>query len=335
MWRTIDETDFDPRATGVLHRNVVLGNDEDAPRLSVISAGYGQGPTVFVCGGTHGDEFEGQIAALELARSVDALTVNGRLIVVPFHHEAACRKGTRLSPLDGRDLNRAYGLNRRSDDGPTTKIANFVESQLLPHVDLVIDLHSGGEAHNFVLSSNLQAAVGGEEHQMMRPLLMAFDAPFAITFDEAGDNGMPHAGTLEGATRALGKQAVSSELGGGGHLTAQSIAVARQGLVNLLQHVGIVRNASATSWRDSRSAELSLSLPDEHLIAPVAGWFCPAVSLGEQVKAGDLVGTLIPDRSPFEAPMPIKARTDGIIAALPSRTRQESGSTIVFVATEL
>jgi predicted deacylase len=289
---------------------------------------------VLVMGGTHGDEFEGQIAALELARSLDALTVHGRLIVAPFHHEAACREGMRLSPIDGRDLNRAYGLKQSPDAGPTTRIAQFVENQLLPHVDLVIDLHSGGVSHDFVLSSNLQAAIGGEEHQSMRPLLLAFDAPFALTFDEAGESAMPHVGTLEGATRALGKQAISSELGGGGHLTAQSTAVARQGLVNLLHHVGIVRSAVAIPWRESRSVELSLSRPEEHLTAPVAGWFCPSISLGERVKAGDLIGTLTPDQSPFDAPLPIKARTDGIVAALPSRTRQKAGAAIAFVAAE-
>jgi predicted deacylase len=335
MWQIIDEGAFDPLVTGFRRRHVMLGESPNPPRLSMISAGNGKGPTVLVTGGTHGDEFEGQIAALELARSLDALTVLGRLIVLPFHHEAACRAGTRLSPVDGRDLNRAYGLVPSIDTGPTLMIARFVEGRLLPHVDLVIDLHSGGETHEFVLSSNLQAAIGGEEHLAMRPLLMAFDAPYAITFDEAGENAMPHAGTLEGAARALGKQAISSEIGGGGHLTAQSVTVARQGLINLLHHVGVVRSAVATPWHESRSVELSLSRPDEHLTVPVAGWFCPSTSLGDRVMVGDSVGTLTSDLSPFDAPMPITARTAGIVAALPTRTRQKAGAAVAYVAAEL
>ena len=41
--------------------------------------------------------------------------------------------------------------------------------RLLPPVDWVVDLHSGGAAHEFVLSSNLQATVGSAEYAEMLP----------------------------------------------------------------------------------------------------------------------------------------------------------------------
>ena len=46
-------------------------------------AGTSEGPTALVIGGVHGDEPEGQIAALRLARETEPDDVTGRLLVVP------------------------------------------------------------------------------------------------------------------------------------------------------------------------------------------------------------------------------------------------------------
>jgi N2-acetyl-L-2,4-diaminobutanoate deacetylase len=335
MWKTIRPADFDPTERGSGRQIVQLGETPDAPRLTIAQGGTGSGPRVLVCGGTHGDEFEGQIAALELARGLDALTIEGRVIVIPFHHEAACRAGSRLSPVDGKDLNRLYGIGADPWDGPSAEIAAFIETCVLPEIDIVIDLHSGGESHDFILSSNLQASLGSAEHRGMLPALLAFDAPYAIVFDEAGDHAMPHRGTLEGAARALGKQAISSELGGGGRTTPRSLAVARQGLINLLHHFGVVRSPLAMEWRESRSILLALDRPEQHLTAPASGWFAPAVTLGDAVTIGDKLGEIIVDDAPFDPPLPVLAETDGIVAALARSTRQTAGNTLVFVARPL
>ncbi len=333
-WRDVEAADWEPARSGATFERVRLGREPDDPALILAGAGEGDGPTVLVVGGTHGDEFEGQMAALELARALPSLTVRGRLVVAPFHHEAACRAGRRASPLDGRDLNRVYGLRDGPGKGPTASVARFVEARLLPGIDVLIDLHSGGAAHRFVVSSNLQAAIGGEEHQAMLPALMAFDAPYAITFDEAGEHAMPHAGTLEGAARAMGKAALSSELGGAGTLTLQSLSAARQGLVNLLHHYGVVRSPVATSWRDSRSVALTLSRPDEHLAVPEAGWFCPTVELGDAVDDGAVIGHLVRDAASFAPALKVVAKTTGLVAALAHPVRQEAGAVVAYVAAQ-
>lgn len=330
-WRDVEGDAWEP-PRDVARDRILIGDAEGAPVLEVAAAGRGSGPTILVVGGTHGDEFEGQVAALELVRALPDLTVTGRLLVLPFHHRAACRTGTRASPLDGRDLNRAYGLPGGPGEGPTADLARFVETRVLPEADVVIDLHSGGAAHRFVVSSNLQAAIGGEEQERMMPALLAFDAPYAITFDEAGEAAMPHAGTLEGAARAMGRAALSSELGGGGTLTMPSLAAARTGLVNLLHHFGVVRSTVATSWRESRSRRLTLSRPEEHLTTPVAGWFVPTVDLGDVVAAGDVVGHVAPDEDPFGDGVVVAADVSGVVVALAHPVRQGAGAVVAYVA---
>src|SRR2546426_174363 len=61
----------------------------------------GRGPTVLVIGGVHGDEPEGQVAALKLAREVDPEEVLGRLIIIPCLSPEASNAYTRISPAAG------------------------------------------------------------------------------------------------------------------------------------------------------------------------------------------------------------------------------------------
>lgn len=328
----VNEAAFDVSHPGARRWSVAIPDDRGGQRLTVFTAGDGAGPTLLVTGGVHGDEFEGQVAVLELARALPSLTINGRMIVVPFVNEAACRASQRTSPVDGRDLNRLFSVDRQNGAEPSTQLARFVEERLLPGLDWLIDLHSGGRAHEFVLSSNLQASPGTAECEAMMPALLAFDAPYAIVFDEAGPHAMPHRGTLESAARARGTRALSSELGGAGRLTAPSLSVARQGLVNLLHHIGSVRSPRATDWRESRSRLLSLTRPDEHVAAGVDGWFCPTRVLGESVEPGDVIGYLMRDEDPFAEPAVIRSATDGIIVALAAKGRMTAQERVAYVA---
>ena len=67
----------------------------------------GDGPTAVIFGGVHGDEPEGQVAALNLARETRPEDVHGRLIIVPCASPDASRAYTRLWP-SGANLNRSF-----------------------------------------------------------------------------------------------------------------------------------------------------------------------------------------------------------------------------------
>src|SRR3954466_16145134 len=67
----------------------------------------GPGPTLLALGGNHGDEYEGPVALMKLARSLQPQQVHGRVIIIPALNIPAVLAGTRLSPIDGVNLNRA------------------------------------------------------------------------------------------------------------------------------------------------------------------------------------------------------------------------------------
>lgn len=330
MWRTISPEEIDLEARGKHGFHVRLGREEEI-LLPLVVVWNGRGPRLLIAGGTHGDEFEGQITVSNFCRDIDPETVQGTLILLPLHNVLACRAGTRLTPHDGSDLNRLYG--RSDGDGPAHAIARFVETALLPYVDWVIDLHSGGSAHEFVLSSNLQARMGSAEFEAMLDPLLAFDAPYAIVFDEVSATGdMPHTGTLEGYARALGKKAISSELGGAGRVSEASLAVAHHGLRSLLAHIGSVPWDRATRPQQSRSQLLFLGRPQHYVTGPVAGRFVPGVSLGDRVRKGDRLGTIAPLDDPLAQPQPIISASDGIVVAVASRGLQQKGAGVIYLA---
>ena len=68
-------------------------------------------PGVAVFGGTHGNEYEGQIAVKRLCRDLDAGEMGGRVILMPQLSESACAAHTRSSPEDHVNMNRAFPGN--------------------------------------------------------------------------------------------------------------------------------------------------------------------------------------------------------------------------------
>src|SRR5204862_2768109 len=113
----------------------------------------GKGPTVLVLAGNHGDEYQGQIAIMKLARELTPAMVTGRVILIPSLNFPAAKAGTRLSPLDGMNMNRAFP---GQSEGPvTSQIAHYLTNVLFPLSDVVIDIHSGGRSMEFVPCSTM------------------------------------------------------------------------------------------------------------------------------------------------------------------------------------
>ena len=112
--------------------------------IPITCVAHGTGPTVLVLGGNHGDEYQGQIAAMKLARELQPEMVSGRVILIPSLNFPAAREAKRLSPLDGMNMNRAFPGDAAGS--VTSQIAHFLTTVLFPLSDVVIDIHSGGRS---------------------------------------------------------------------------------------------------------------------------------------------------------------------------------------------
>jgi len=77
--------------------------------LTVVNGRRGSNSNgVLVFGGTHGNEYEGQIAVKRWCQDLNADELSGRVVLMPQLSESACIANTRVSPLDGVNMNRAF-----------------------------------------------------------------------------------------------------------------------------------------------------------------------------------------------------------------------------------
>src|SRR5919202_6819223 len=87
--------------------NVPWSRDDSAwgaIRIPIHVIRGGDGPTVLFTGANHGDEYEGPLALLKLARRLDPARLQGRVILLPTMNHSAVQAGTRTSPIDGVNM---------------------------------------------------------------------------------------------------------------------------------------------------------------------------------------------------------------------------------------
>ena len=264
----------------------------------------GPGPTVLLTGANHGDEYEGPIALQALAHELRPESVRGRVIIVPAMNLPAFRAGTRVSPLDGVNLNRAFPGDPRGT--VTQKIADYFQRVLVPQADLVVDFHSGGKTLDFLPFACAHELPDPAHEAACLAAVRAFNAPYTLILREIDAVGM-----YDTAVEAQGKVFVTTELGGGGTATARSVAIARRGLRNLLIHAGVLEGEVALA----PSRLLRMPGDECYHIAPAAGLIEPAVDLGEEVGEGDLLARIWPVESCGGAPVEVRAQRGGLLAA--------------------
>ena len=96
---------------------------------------------MLVLAGNHGDEYEGQVAALRLIQELEPEQVSGRVTIIPVLSTAASKANTRMWP-SGVNFNRSFP---GSPDGPPNEqLADYLTASSSRRRTSMIDMHSGG-----------------------------------------------------------------------------------------------------------------------------------------------------------------------------------------------
>ena len=272
--------------------------------VPIVTINGGDGPTVLVLGGVHGDEPEGQVAALRLARETEPADVNG-----PAHHHPVRLDGglarEHAAVAVGREL---QPLVPGPPDGPLDEqLSDFITRYLIAEADVVIDMHSGGRSSLFGVWSEMHWVDDAEQRRKMVDAMLAWNTPMHFVYIDVAGTGL-----LVGEAERQGKIVVATELGGGGHVLASTHRVAIDGLRNVLRHFGVL--AGEVETRESLGLEPAVIVratdDDNYLFAPDAGHWETLVDVGDRVEQGQLVGRIHfidrPDREP--TPVVLAAR---------------------------
>ena len=112
-------------------------------RLPVfIASGVKDGPTVWLEGCIHGEEYGGAASIIEFMRSLDPNVLNGTIIGVPVANPASFNFRSRVSSIDGQNLNRIFPGSLGGSH--SFQLAAVIGEHLGKYADFLIDLHSGG-----------------------------------------------------------------------------------------------------------------------------------------------------------------------------------------------
>lgn len=296
--------------------------------VPIVSIRNGEGPRILLMAGNHGDEYEGQIMLLKLLREVEPANIRGHLIIIPGANAPAVEAGTRVSPLDGGNLNRLFPGDPSGT--PTQVIANFLVAEILPRVEYVFDFHSGGYSGEFVPAAH--AVLSADPAR--RANVLEFFRVFGMT------NSIIIGGLAGGDTRLLGAceragvHHMSTELGGGGMVDRATLAIAEQGVRRLLDHLGAsTRPLAAAAPVPTRFFRRQSQ--HDYLFAPATGLFEPYVGLGDVVAAGQPAGAVHFTDEPWRDPVPVAFATDGTVLCRRVPARVERGGFLFALGSPL
>lgn len=241
----------------------------------------GDGATILFTGGVHGDEYEGPVALMKLARTLQPEQIRGRVIVIPCLNMPALLAGERCSPIDGLNLNRVFPGERNGTI--TMTIAHYVAEVLCPLTDIQVDLHSGGKTLQYIPCVGMIECPDKDRDARTFDAVTAFGAPISLR-DKLLDN----TGLLSGVFEDKGIISLGAELGGAGMVSKEAMRIADRGVINLLKHFGIVDGEIAAPECPTRV--VSIADLECYVMAPDDGLYEPFVELADPIESGRPIG---------------------------------------------
>ena len=260
----------------------------------IVHRGKHEGESVLIMAGMHGDEVSGMESCRRLLRELKNRPVEcGTLIIIPILNVFGFLTMSRTMP-DGKDLNRSFPGS--ASGSLTARLANKLVKEVLPHADMLVDLHSGGSQR--VNYPQIRYTKGDDK---ARELARIFDARFTLPSK-----------VIKGSLRAFcsnrNKPYVLMEGGTSALIDDRSVIATDQGLNNILIHTGIW---SGDKERPVKQIHLSTS---KWIRSSHAGLLQTVAENGAKVTKGDIIAYV---NDPYgRTERAVKAQQDGYIIAV-------------------
>jgi predicted deacylase len=287
-----------------------------------IITGGSAGPRLLITGGVHGDEYEPIAAIRRLMKLIDSPRLRGSVTLVPVVNEPAFWRGTRTGD-DGLDLARTCPGNANAS--MTHRIAHAL-SKLIRASDFYIDLHTGGIAYDIYPLTGYMLHDDKAVLDQQRRMARTFNLPLVWGTSAKLD------GRSLSVARDAKVPAIYAEHGGGGACDAAGVHDYVDGCLNVMGELGMMDHPPPRSRvrhviedaRD-RSGHLQVQHP-----APIDGFFEPAVTLGDVVQAGQLLGHVYDFFGEDEEP--VRAAEAGIVLMLRAINKVSVGEALAAIA---
>ncbi|PRX57024.1 succinylglutamate desuccinylase/aspartoacylase family protein [Flagellimonas meridianipacifica] len=230
------------------------------------------GPTVLVQAGLHGDEINGVETLRRMLEQNMFQVKRGAAIVVPILNVFGFIHFSRDVP-DGKDVNRSFPGSRTGS--LASRIAHNYTTQILPHVDFAIDLHTGGAQRN-----NYPQVRYTEADENSKSLAEMFNAPYYFPSRLI-------AGTFRKVTFKMGIPTIVFEGGESMRFDEGAIVAGMEGIQRVLAMHKMLPKEAKPKKRQSKQLEKR-----RWIRAPRSGMFVPSITNGAYVSKGQELGVI-------------------------------------------
>lgn len=271
------------------------------------------GPTVLLMAGMHGDEING----VEIIRRVIRKGFNkpqiGTIICLPVFNIFGFLNLKRELP-DGRDLNRSFP---GSESGSlASQFAFHFMKEIAPHVDYVIDFHTGSaQRNNF---PQIRCVLDNEESV---ELARIFNPPYIL-------NSSYISKTIRESISKLDKKMLLFEGGKTNSIEEFIVEEGLNGVKRFLSHMGM-RTFKIDLSKDRTPVVLSES---RWMRSPNSGMFQALVKNGARVNKGEVIGIVTDPYGKIERK--VKANSEGYIICLNESPVVYKGDAIFHIGKE-
>jgi predicted deacylase len=268
---------------------------------AVSVTGAQPGPAVLINAGIHGAEYPAVQTVIELSQELDPAQVRGTVVFVPLINlHAFWERSMFVCPVDGKNPNRMFPGD--PEGSYSQQLAWAMTTELIDHADAHVDLHGGDMVEALVPFSICQRA-DSEASRKALDYAKVYGLPYVLAVDrpvQQAEGNMTCAAAVE-----RGVASIIAEAGGVGQLERASVDLLKTGALRLLHHLGVLTDGPEPA------PEPTVLSSFEWLYSPAAGMFYTKVHVGDEVREGDVVGTvgslygemLAEVRSPVDGPV--------------------------------
>lgn len=283
----------------------------------IIERAKEEGPTLLVSAGIHGDEVNGVEIVRQLITKGYNKPERGMVISIPIVNVFGFLNQERKFP-DGRDLNRSFPGSPKGS--LASRFAYFIMKEIVPHVDYIIDFHTGG-ASRFNFS---QIRYNSDDLECEK-LAKIFGTKFIIRASTR-DASFRH------VTSSLGKKVLMFEGGKSMHLDR---FVTKSGLD------GTLRVMNELKMRDFGKELSKIEVSEPPIVVQSSAWvrarfsgmFRSDKTNGSHVLKDERIGTITDPFGDFEKI--VKAPWDGYLICVNHNPIVNQGDALIHLTKEL
>jgi uncharacterized protein len=266
------------KTKGYLH----VGSDTDGSEFQIpvlVAAGKSEGPTIWVQGCIHGEEYGGAASIIRFFQELEPKELRGTFIGIPVTNLPSFKARSRISPLDGANLNRIFPGDPKGTY--SQRLAHSLLHTVLESADYVIDLHSGGigcEVPFYMICKDDGSSTA------KKSMWLAERMGSKVIWRSTGAAGTGGSGSAHYVKNGIPTVTVEC---GGGNVTEEHETQFKAAIANAMKALDMLDGSPVVQQ------EYTVIHKGDFIFTGEGGLFVPNCNVGDVLQSRDLIGTII------------------------------------------